>query len=108
MKDGGEAFLALIAALGGSPAPLVQFKKIEVRVAMVDRSGRILFYGIADEARGGLPPVDQTAEKVSGSGELDPVRYDEQNTLAVDLRDERVAAHYLKAALSKYGEEGVP
>ncbi len=86
-KDGAEIALAVLAAIGGVPVPVMTLKKIELRVVLIDRAGSVLYYGVADDHT--AAPSD---EGESGGGSPPPV----------DLRDARAARRYVRAALAKY------
>jgi hypothetical protein len=83
IKDGIEIALAILSGVGGART----YKKIELRVALVDRIGSVLYYGTTNDWVG---------------------RPEEQTYLGVDLRDPRVARHYINAALKEYRMEASP
>lgn len=91
VKDGVEVLLAVLSAIGGVPVPVMTLKKIELRVVLVDKTGSILYYGVADDTT--AAPTGETSDEAAPEGGSTP---------PVDLRDPRAAHHYLKTALSKY------
>ena len=104
VKEGAEVLLSILAALGGHAAPLIQYKRVELRVALVDWNGTILYYGVADEGAG-QPTEERPAKAASMRGPLEPSEPGENTYLTVDLRDPRVARHFIRAALSGYRKE---
>ena len=106
VKEGAEVLLAVMAALGGAPVPLIQYKKIELRVALVDRTGSVLYYGVADEDRAGQPVGELPAESAA-AGDV-PAGTAGRAYVAVDLRDLPVARYYLKAALAQFRTGAAP
>jgi hypothetical protein len=107
VKRGVDVALTVLAALGGVVVPDIHLQRIQLRVALIDANGRILYYGIADdrtEAPGVGPPEPQAAAdgtaSSSGAEESPPV--------PVDLRDPRAARHYLRAALAEYRAQVAP
>jgi hypothetical protein len=103
-KEGAEVLLSILAALGGHAAPVIQYKRVELRVALVDRNGTILYFGVADEGAGS-PAEERPARAASMRGPLEPPGPEENMYLAVDLRDPRVARYFIRAALSGYRKE---
>jgi hypothetical protein len=87
-KHGADITLAILGALGGVAVPVLDLQKIQLRVTLIDRSGTVLYYGLAD-GRAGKPEA-------------------EDEYVAVDLRDARAARHYLRAALADYRAQGPP
>jgi hypothetical protein len=106
VKEGVEVLLTVMAALGGAPMPLIQYKKVELRVALVDRTGSVLYFGVADEERAGQPSGELPGESAA-AGDA-PAGTAERAHLAVDLRDLQVARYYLKAALSQFRTGAAP
>ena len=106
VKEGLETLLSIMAAVGGHAAPAIQYKKVELRVALIDRDGNVLYYGVADEERAGQP-VGELPGESAPAGEL-PALTSERPYLSIDLRDPLVARHYIKAALSGYRAGAAP
>lgn len=107
VKEGVEVLLSIVAAMGGAPVPVMQLKKIELRAALIDWSGSVLYYGVADEERGGQP-VDEVTAAYAPEGEVPASAMTADRAyLAVDLRDPQVARHYLRAALKGYRQEAL-
>lgn len=90
VKDGLEVTIGILAALGGAAAPAMTLKKVGLSAALIDRDGRILYYGMSDDR----------AEAPDGETGLEDV--------AKDLRDRRAARYYLKAALAGHRAEAAP
>ena len=108
LKEGLEVMVGILAAAGGAVFPTAQFRKIELRTALVDRNGTVLYYGVADD-QGGWPTRESPDGSVPArSGELEPVRSEEHVNLEKDLRDPRVARHFIRAALSGFREGTAP
>jgi hypothetical protein len=106
-KHGVEIFLSVLSALGGVAVPDIQLQKIQLRVALVDRNGSILYFGVADD-RTALPLEEPPVEAVPADGSPTIVTTGEATHLHVDLRDPRAARHYLQAALAGYREKAAP
>jgi hypothetical protein len=106
-KHGVDVFLSILSALGGVPTLDIEFQKIQLRVALVDRNGSILYFGVADD-RTAAPVAEPPVEVVPADGSPTIVTAGEPTHLAVDLRDPRAARHYLQAALSGYREKAAP
>lgn len=109
LKEGLEVMVGILAAAGGPVfLPTALFRKIELRTALVDRNGTVLYYGVADD-QGGWPTQESPSGSVpAGRGELEPVRSAEHVNLEKDLRDPRVARYYIRAALSGFREGTAP
>jgi hypothetical protein len=88
-KHGVDIALSVLGALGGVAVPVFELQKIQLRVALVDRTGSVLYYGVAD---------DRT----------EPPDAEEGTDPPLDLRDPRTARHYLEAALSAYRGTAAP
>jgi hypothetical protein len=105
VKEGVEILLDVMAALGRAPAVTRTLIKIELSVALVDKDGTILFYNRIDDQQ--IGPVsqeypDQAAgtKKVPEDGTPMGREYGEE-----DLRNPRVARHYIKTLLSDFRTE---
>lgn len=99
VKHGVDVFFAVLGALGGVAVPVLDLQKIQIRAALVDRTGTILYFGIADDRTakpGAEPPAEAAATE------------QEPTFPHVDLRDPRAARHYLRAALSGYRAKAPP
>lgn len=107
VKEAVEFVLGVLAAAGGGGGPNLAFRRIELRAALVDRTGSVLYYGVADE-RAGFPAEERARETASAGDAPGSGPMEERTTLAVDLRDPRVVRHYVKAALSGYRPKGAP
>jgi hypothetical protein len=107
VKHGVDVALAVLAALGGVAVPVIDLQKIQLRVALIDKTGSILYYGVADD-RTARPPAGPPAEPAPTSGDSLSDSAREPSFPDVDLRDPRAARHYLQAALSGYRAKGAP
>ncbi len=107
VMHGVDVALSVLSALGGVAVPVIDLQKIQLRVALIDRSGTVLYYGVADD-RTARPPAGPPAEPVSRSGDSVSDSAGEPSFPDVDLRDPRAARHYLQAALSGYRAKGAP
>jgi len=107
VKHGVDVALAVLAALGGVVVPVIDLQKIQLRVALIDKTGSILYYGVADD-RTARPPASPPAEPVPTSGDSLSDSAGEPSFPDVDLRDPRAARHYLQSALSGYRAKGAP
>jgi hypothetical protein len=93
VKDAIETLVSLVPRYGpGFLNPGVRMK-YEVRAALVDREGTILYYGKINESIVGS----------QGAGDIDGGFRDRK-----DLRDRESARRYLKALLSGYGKAEAP
>ena len=108
MMEGLEIAVGILGSLGRVYVPIYITKKLELSVAMVDRSGNVLYYGMVDDNKTGQAAKERPGEAAPAKGELDPARPEGQEYLEDDLRDPRVARHYIRAALSGYRGKAVP
>jgi hypothetical protein len=107
VKHGVEVALSVLAALGGLVVPVVDLQKIQLRAALVDRTGTILYFGIADD-RTARPAAEPPADAAAIGGDSVLASEPEPTFPDVDLRDPRAARHYLRAALSGYRAKPPP
>lgn len=108
VKEGVEFILGVLAAAGGhGGGPTLTYRRIELRAALVDRAGSVLYYGVADE-RAGFPTEERPREPAAAGDPPGPGPMEDRASLTVDLRDPRVARHYIKAALAGYRAKGSP
>jgi hypothetical protein len=107
VKHGVDITLSILSALGGIVVPVIDLQKIQLRVALVDRTGSILYYGVADD-RTASPDAEPPIQASPADGGPVPVSPEEPTYPPVDLRDPRAARHYLQAALSAYRGAAAP
>lgn len=107
VKHGVEVALSVLAALGGLVVPVVDLQKIQLRAALVDRAGTILYYGVAND-RTARPAAEPPAESAATGGDSVLASEPVPTFPEVDLRDPRAARHYLRAALSGYHAKPPP
>jgi hypothetical protein len=101
------SFASLHPVAVGGPIPL---QKLGLSSALVDRSGNILSYSIFDgNSKNEWRGVERTGTRPE-SGELEPPRPTEigWTDIDIDLRDPRVAGHYVREALAGYAAEAKP
>ncbi len=102
--DAGQTLIAILAAMGGAPVGTLTLKKIELRAALVDKSGKILFYTRLDESN--VPQVKQTPggyNVLQGGYSTD--QGPEQGQIEKDIREPRFARRYIRELLSEYQTE---
>jgi hypothetical protein len=104
LKEGAEVLLGILAALSGHGVGVIQYQRVGLRVALVDRNGTILYYGVADKGAG-HPTEERPAEAAPMRGPLEAPGTLERTYLSVGLRDPRIARSYIEAALSGYREK---
>ncbi len=73
-------------------------KKIELRAALVDRSGDVLFYTILDESNVRQSEPPRQSEVLKGSPDPAPKG-------SPDIRDPKHAKRYIRALLTEYRRE---
>ena len=78
-RDVADYFFSTIGSLAGSPTNPSVMRKLEIRAALVDQSGQIVFYAILDDSN---VPGEEGAKE--------------------DLRDPGLARRYVRALLSAY------
>ncbi len=97
VKEGVEILLDVVSALGRAPAVTWILIKIELGVALVDRDGTILFYNRIDDQK--IGPVNQESPDRAADRPVGH-EYGEE-----DLRNPRVARHYIKTLLQDFRAE---
>lgn len=101
IADAVDVLLSIVSAAGGGPGVSTNLVKLELRAALVDKSGTVLFHCVLRQpdvgrARQGEGRAD-SANAESGVG---PPAGD--GSLPDDIRDPRVARLWAKAVLSEY------
>ena len=88
------------ALCGGNTNPSV-LKKFELRAALVDKNGEIVFYAVLDKWN--------VPQKMQNAGQLNAVQSERgvdqtaaKEPVKVDIRDPRFAKLYIRALLSEY------
>ncbi len=98
--DAVQHFVAILSALGGGPGVAFTLKKIELRAALVDKSGEIVFYTKLDESN--VPRAGRNADSLTVLHGEYTDQGAEEGSLKKDIRDPRVARQYIRALLSEY------
>lgn len=94
--DAVATFLGILGAMGGGPGPLL-LKKFELRAALVDKNGDILFYIKLDDSN-----VQQSERQ---AGQFDVLKGGPDLAPAgprADIRDPRYVKRYIRALLAEY------
>ncbi len=87
--DTAGVLLEILSGMGGHPVPALRLRKIELRAALVDKSGTIFFYCKLGEEN--VPLVGQSTDQAA-----------EEAPLKKDFRDARTARQYIRALLTEY------
>lgn len=92
LGDEADYFFSFVGALAGANTNPSVFKKFELRAALVDKSGDILFYALLDDSN--VPneaPGNRSSDQAAAKA---PV--------IEDVRDPGTARRYIRALLSEY------
>lgn len=107
VKEGVEVVMAILSAAGRGPGVTSTVIKIVLSVALVDKDGTILFYNTINSSV--IGPVSQEYPKFADTkGVLGPESPMERMYNEQDLRNPRVAHHYVKTLLSDFRTESPP
>lgn len=101
VADTVAVFIGILSAMGGGPGPLI-LKKTELRAALVDKNGAIVFYTKLDESN--VPQAERKPghyDAVQGERTIDQAA---EEPVKKDMRDPRFARRYIRALLSEYQE----
>lgn len=97
LGDAGQVALSFVSAFGMHPVPALILDKLQLRVALFERSGTLLFYDIIEQV---VPPPS------AGQGALPaPAGEDgtgDYATTRIDLRDPLFARACVKAIFAEY------
>lgn len=106
LKDGLETLAAILSAAGGGPGVAFTLKKLELRVALVDGTGRVLYYATADA--GDAQSAGAADEPAAATGGPEAPAPGDDGPARSDLRDPRAAGNVVRAALSGLRKEKSP
>jgi hypothetical protein len=100
LGDAVTVLLSILSGLGGAPVPALVLIKVELRAALVDKEGTILFYCKLNEED--LPPAAQNPGQFNISEGANTSRAAEEGPLEKDIRNPKTARQYIRALLSEY------
>lgn len=95
LGEGLGLMLSILSMGSINSGPALWPQRFRLSLALVDKNGRVLYYGIADEHGAGWPIQEPLGEAAPAKGEI-------------DLRDPQMAQQCIKAALSGYSGEAMP
>ena len=100
--DAARAPMAPPSAGSGNPASALIPRRCELRAALVDMNGAVLFYGMVDDGNILLVERDDADRADAPKKDLETVRRQERGPDAGDLRDPDTARRYVRALFSEY------